>query len=316
MTTSDSTTTETPPVAKASDDSMTHGRTSGFNLKAGLVLTLVLLLVVVAGAGYLIKNNEPLARQLLSWNLQIPVWLLPASVSQNSVETGSGNAQPVSSMQPGDSSTQPDVTGRSAASSSSGAESPGLGNQPETSGSGMGGALLGSSGVSAQPSAPVRPAPQLDPAFRQSIDAIDQLARSLSAVTAGPQKPSLPKADIPKPSASLLAGAQGEAPSPMLEPGVFEKSLQFLQSLVRVQSVQGPDFSAQPKVFYELVNQQIQAQLAAARLALLLGEVALAERELEQTEMLLERHFDKADPKVFQLQAEFSGLRREVASLK
>jgi uncharacterized protein HemX len=102
----------------------------------------------------------------------------------------------------------------------------------------------------------------------------------------------------------------------MLEPGVFEKSLQFLQSLVRVQSVQGPDFSAQPKVFYELVNQQIQAQLAAARLALLLGEVALAERELEQTEMLLERHFDKADPKVFQLQAEFSGLRREVASLK
>ena len=102
----------------------------------------------------------------------------------------------------------------------------------------------------------------------------------------------------------------------MLEPGVFEKSLQFLQSLVRVQSVQGPDFAAQPKVFYELVNQQIQAQLAAARLALLLGEAALAERELEQTEMLLERHFDKADPKVFQLQAEFSGLRREVASLK
>lgn len=316
MTTSDSTTTETPSVAKASDDSMTYGRTSGSNLKAGLVLTLVLLLVVVAGAGYLIKNNEPLARQLLSWNLQIPVWLLPVSVSQNSVETGSGNAQPLSSMQPGDSSSQPDVTGRSAASSSSGAESLGLGNQPETSGSGMGGALLGSSGVSAQPSAPVRPAPQLDPAFRQSIDAIDQLARSLSAVTAGPQKPSLPKADIPKPSASLLAGAQGVAPSPMLEPGVFEKSLQFLQSLVRVQSVQGPDFSAQPKVFYELVNQQIQAQLAAARLALLLGEVALAERELEQTEMLLERHFDKADPKVFQLQAEFSGLRREVASLK
>ncbi|MGA1095252.1 MAG: hypothetical protein ACO3TF_05840 [Burkholderiaceae bacterium] len=316
MTTSDSTTTETPPVAKASDDSMTHGRTSGSNLKASLVLTLVLLLVVVAGAGYLIKNNEPLARQLLSWNLQIPVWLLPVSVSQNSVETGSGNAQPLSSMQPGDSSSQPDVTGRSAASSSSGAESLGLGSQPETSGSGMGGALLGSSGVSAQPSAPVRPAPQLDPAFRQSIHAIDQLARSLSAVTAGPQKPSLPKADIPKPSASLLAGAQGEAPSPMLEPGVFEKSLQFLQSLVRVQSVQGPDFSAQPKVFYELVNQQIQAQLAAARLALLLGEAALAERELEQTEMLLERHFDKADPKVFQLQAEFSGLRREVASLK
>ncbi|MGA0004634.1 MAG: hypothetical protein ACO3FW_03160 [Burkholderiaceae bacterium] len=316
MTTSDSTTTETPSVAKASDDSMTHGRTSGSNLKAGLVLTLVLLLVVVAGAGYLIKNNEPLARQLLSWNLQIPVWLLPVSVSQNSVETGSGNAQPLSSMQAGDSSSQPDVTGRSAASSSSGAESLGLGSQPETSGSGMGGALLGSSGVSAQPSAPVRPAPQLDPAFRQSIHAIDQLARSLSAVTAGPQKPSLPKADIPKPSASLFAGAQGEAPSPMLEPGVFEKSLQFLQSLVRVQSVQGPDFSAQPKVFYELVNQQIQAQLAAARLALLLGEVALAERELEQTEMLLERHFDKADPKVFQLQAEFSGLRREVASLK
>lgn len=316
MTTSDSTTTETPSVAKASDDSMTHGRTSGSNLKAGLVLTLVLLLVVVAGAGYLIKNNEPLARQLLSWNLQIPVWLLPVSVSQNSVETGSGNAQPLSSMQPGDSSSQPDVTGRSAASSSSGAESLGLGSQPETSGSGMGGALLGSSGVSAQPSAPVRPAPQLDPAFRQSIHAIDQLARSLSAVTAGPQKPSLPKADIPKPSASLLAGAQGEPLSPMLEPGVFEKSLQFLQSLVRVQSVQGPDFSAQPKVFYELVNQQIQAQLAAARLALLLGEVALAERELEQTEMLLERHFDKADPKVFQLQAEFSGLRREVASLK
>jgi len=180
----------------------------------------------------------------------------------------------------------------------------------------MGGALLGSTGVSAQPSVPVRPVPQLDPAFRQSIDAIDQLARSLSAVTAGPQKPSLPKADIPKPSASLLAGAQGEAPSQMLEPGVFEKSLQFLQSLVRVQSVQGPDFAAQPKVFYELVNQQIQAQLAAARLALLLGEAALAERELEQTEMLLERHFDKADPKVFQLQAEFSGLRREVASLK
>jgi hypothetical protein len=317
MTTSDSTTTETPPVAKASDNSMTHDRTSGSNLKAGLVLTFVLLLVVVAGAGYLIKNNEPLARQLLSWNLQIPAWLLPDSVSQKSVETGSGNnAQQLSSRQSGDSSSQPDVKGRSDASPLSGAESPSLGNQPEASGSAMGGALLGSTGVSAQPSVPVRPVPQLDPAFRQSIDAIDQLARSLSAVTAGPQKPSLPKADIPKPSASLLAGAQGEAPSPMLEPGVFEKSLQFLQSLVRVQSVQGPDFSAQPKVFYELVNQQIQAQLAAARLALLLGEVALAERELEQTEMLLERHFDKADPKVFQLQAEFSGLRREVASLK
>ena len=351
MTTSDSTTTETPAVPKASDNPKAHGRSSGSNLKAGLVLALVLLLFVVAGAGYLVKNNEPLARQLLSWNLQIPAWLLPASVSQQSVETGSGNAQQLSSRQPGDSSSQADATGTSAASSSSGAESPGLGNQPEASGSAVGGALLGSTGVSAQPSAPVRPLPQLDPAFRQSIDAIDQLARSLSAVTAGPQKPSLPKADIPKPSASLLAGAQGEAPSlgptspdpssvqapatqsassdsassdsasgqplsSMLEPGVFEKSLQFLQSLVRVQSVQGPDFAAQPKVFYELVNQQIQAQLAAARLALLLGEVALAERELEQTEMLLERHFDKADPKVFQLQAEFSGLRRQVASLK
>jgi hypothetical protein len=48
----------------------------------------------------------------------------------------------------------------------------------------------------------------------------------------------------------------------------------------------------------------------------LLGEVAHAGRELEQTELLLERHFDRADPKVFQLQAEFSGLRRQVESLQ
>jgi hypothetical protein len=48
----------------------------------------------------------------------------------------------------------------------------------------------------------------------------------------------------------------------------------------------------------------------------LLGEVSLAGRELEQTELLLERHFDRADPKVFQLQAELSGLRRQVESLQ
>jgi len=121
---------------------------------------------------------------------------------------------------------------------------------------------------------------------------------------------------MPKPSGSLLAGAAEQPDAPMLEPGVFDKSLQFLQSLVRVQTVQGPDLAARPQAFYQLINQQMQAQLAAARLALLLGEVSLAGRELEQTELLLERHFDRADPKVFQLQAELSGLRRQVESLQ
>jgi hypothetical protein len=157
---------------------------------------------------------------------------------------------------------------------------------------------------------------------------------------AGPQKPSLPKAQAPKPSASLLAGAETSAsaitateernlnpidPAPsqsipatpaMLEPGVFEKSLDFLRSLVRVQSVQGPEFAGHSQAFYQLVSQQMQAQLAAVRLALLLGEVSLALRELSQTEILLDRHFDKTDPKVFQLQAEFAGLKRQVESLQ
>jgi len=68
---------------------------------------------------------------------------------------------------------------------------------------------------------------------------------------------------MPKPSGSLLAGAAEQPDAPMLEPGVFDKSLQFLQSLVRVQTVQGPDLAARPQAFYQLINQQMQAQLAA-----------------------------------------------------
>lgn len=317
MTTSD-TPSAAEPTSKASSPSAS-------NLKAVLVLILVLILVLVAGAGYLIKNNEPVARQLLGWNLQLPNWLLPASVSQ-SIST-------------------PDSSGALVSPSSSTAVSreEGAASVQESTASGESVALTGPVESAATPAitqaqgsaftppaAPVRPTPQLDPAFRQSLEAIDRLARSLLVLPAGPQKPSLPGAAVPKPSGSLLAGveeqapnsaastspAQGEPNAQVLEPGVFEKSLQFLQSLVRVQSTQGPDFAAQSQTFYELVRQQMQAQMASARLALLLGEVTLAARELEQTEALLERHFDKADPKVFQLQAEFSGLRRQVESLQ
>jgi hypothetical protein len=323
MTTSDSPTTEKPATATTSDDSRkaspsgsSAGAAStpsatGSNLKAGLVLVLVIVLVLVAGAGFLVKNNETVARQLLSWNVQLPAWLLPASVSQQSVDNGSNTASQSSSGDEGASSQAP-----STGASIGGADSLRPGSPLDASASASGGAVQGSASVAAEPSAPIRPAPQLDPAFRKSLQDIDRLSRSLLALPAGPQKPSLPEAAMPKPSGSLLAGAAEQPDAPMLEPGVFDKSLQFLQSLVRVQTVQGPDFAARPQAFYQLINQQMQAQLAAARLALLLGEVALAGRELEQTELLLERHFDRADPKVFQLQAEFSGLRRQVESLQ
>ena len=323
MTTSDSSTTEKPAAATTSDDSRQASpsgssagaastpSTTGSNLKAVLVLLLVLVLVLVAGAGYLVKNNEAVARELLSWNVQLPAWLLPASVSQQSVDNGSNTASQSSSDNEGASSQAP-----STGTSLGGADSLGPGSPSDPPASALGGATQGSASIAAEPPAPIRPAPQLDPAFRKSLEDIDRLSRSLSALPAGPQKPSLPEAAMPKPSGSLLAGAAEQPDAPMLEPGVFEKSLQFLQSLVRVQTVQGPDLAAQPQAFYQLVSQQMQAQLAAARLALLLGEVAHAGRELEQTEMLLERHFDRADPKVFQLQAEFSGLRRQVESLQ
>ena len=275
------------------------------------MVLLVLVLVLVAGAGYLVKNNETVARELLSWNVQLPAWLLPASVSQQSVDNGSNTASQSSSDNEGASSQAP-----STGTSLGGAGSLGSGSPSDPSASALGGATQGSASIAAQPPAPIRPAPQLDPAFRKALEDIDRLSRSLSALPAGPQKPSLPEAAMPKPSGSLLAGAAQQPNAPMLEPGVFEKSLQFLQSLVRVQTVQGPDLAAQPQAFYQLVSQQMQAQLAAARLALLLGEVVHAGRELEQTELLLERHFDRADPKVFQLQAEFSGLRRQVESLQ
>ncbi len=317
------TTSDTPSAAESTSK---PGSPSASNLKAVLVLVLVLILVLVAGAGYLIKNNEPIARQLLSWNLQLPSWLLPASVSQPT--------------------SRPDSSGSLGSPSSSTAifREGGSASPPESKASGESAALAGpvdsattpartqgQDSAFTPPAEPERPTPQLDPAFRQSLEAIDRLARSLVVLPVGPQKPSLPGAAVPKPSGSLLAGveeqapdsqpastslAQGESNAQVLEPGVFEKSLKFLLSLVRVQSTQGPDFASQSQTFYELVHQQMQAQLAAARLALLLGEVTLAVRELEQTEALLERHFDMADPKVFQMQAEFSGLRRQVESLQ
>ncbi|MEK9812591.1 MAG: hypothetical protein VW440_06060 [Bordetella sp.] len=311
----------------AAESTSEAGSLSAPNLKAVLVLVLVLILGLVAGAAYLIKNNEPVARQLLSWNLELPSWLLPASVSQSTLRPDSSGS--LGSPSSSSTAVSPEEKSASAQESTASGESAALAGPvgsattPATT-QGQGSAFT-------PPSAPVRPTPQLDPAFRQSLEAIDRLVRSLLVLPVGPQKPSLPGVAVPKSSGSLLAGveeqapdaqpastslAQGEPNAQMLEPGVFEKSLQFLQSLLRVQSTQGPDFAAQSQTFYELVRQQMQAQLAAARLALLLGEVTLAERELEQTEALLERHFDKADPKVFQLQAEFSGLRRQVESLQ
>ncbi len=323
MTTFDSSTTKKPAAATTSDETRkaspsgsSAGAAStpsatGSNTKAGLALVLVIVLVLVAGAGFLVKNNEAVARQLLSLNVQLPAWLLPASVSQQSVDNGSNAASQSSSGDEGASSQAP-----STGTSLGGADSLRPGSPLDASASALGGAVQGATSTAAQPPLPIRPAPQLDPAFRKSLQDIDRLSRSLSALPAGPQKPSLPEAAVPKPSGSLLAGAAEQPDAPMLEPGVFDKSLQFLQSLVRVQTVQGPDLAARPQAFYQLINQQMQAQLAAARLALLLGEVSLAGRELEQTELLLERHFDRADPKVFQLQAELSGLRRQVESLQ
>ena len=318
---------------------------AGTSLKAGLVLVLVLLLLLTAGAGYLIKHNEPVARQLLSWNVQLPAWLLPPSLSQSGSDPATGSAALSGS------------SGSTAARTSPSSNSSTLGSDPSSttgsasadtsgpvSGVGVGSGQVASpppsAPVASLPPAPIRPSPQLDPAFRSALNGIDQLARGLFALPAGPQKPSLPKAQTPRPSGSLLAGAEtpasqatavegsNQAPADpaqpqsmtaapaMLEPGVFEKSLDFLSSLVRVQSVQGPEFAAHSQAFYQLVGQQMQAQLAAARLALLLGEVSLALRELSQTETLLDRHFDKTDPKVFQLQAEFAGLKRQVESLQ
>ena len=319
------TTSDKPSAAESTSEA---GSLSASNLKAVLVLVLVLILGLVAGAGYLIKNNEPVARQLLSWNLQLPSWLLPGSVSQSTLRSDSSSllGSPSSSSTAVSREEKSASAQESMASGESAALAGPVGSSATTSAT-----TQGQGSAFTPPAAPVRPTPQLDPAFRQSLEAIDRLARSLLVLPVGPQKPSLPGAAVPKSSGSLLAGveeqapdaqpastslAQGEPNAQMLEPGVFEKSLQFLQSLVRVQSTQGPDFAAQSQTLYELVRQQMQAQLAAARLALLLGEVTLAARELEQTEALLERHFDKADPKVFQLQAEFSGLRRQVESLQ
>jgi uncharacterized protein HemX len=279
---------------------------AGSGWKAGLVLALVFLLLLIAGTGYLIKHNEPVARQLLSWNVQLPAWLLPPTLSQSGSDPATGSAA---------------LAGPSAAQTSPSTNSSTLGSDPsstpgsasaDTSGP-VSGAGVGSGQAASLPPPPIRPSPQLDPAFRAALNAVDQLARGLLALPAGPQKPSLPKVQAPKASGSLLAGVET---SDMLEPGVFEKSLDFLRSLVRVQSVQGPEFAGHSQAFYQLVSQQMQAQLAAVRLALLLGEVSLALRELSQTETLLGRHFDKTDPRVFQLQAEFAGLKRQVESLQ
>jgi hypothetical protein len=299
--------------ASASASASTAAAGSGW--KAGLVLALVFLLLLIAGTGYLIKHNEPVARQLLSWNVQLPAWLLPPSLSQSGSDPATGSAA---------------LAGSSAAQTSPSTNASTLGSDPSStpgpasadtsgpvSGAGVGSGQAASlplpAPVASLPPPPIRPSPQLDPAFRTALNAVDQLARGLLALPAGPQKPSLPKAQAPKASGSLLAGVETPA---MLEPGVFEKSLDFLRSLVRVQSVQGPEFAGHSQAFYQLVSQQMQAQLAAVRLALLLGEVSLALRELSQTETLLDRHFDKTDPRVFQLQAEFAGLKRQVESLQ
>jgi uncharacterized protein HemX len=338
------------PKAAASTNEGVSASTSasaaaaGTSLKAGLVLVLVLLLLLMAGTGYLIKHNEPAARQLLSWNVQLPAWLLPPSLSQSGSDSGTGSAALAGSSSSMDSQTSP--SGSSSTLGSEISSTPGSASADTSgpvSGAGVGFGQSASPPLPApvtSPPPPIRPSPQLDPAFRSALNGIDQLARGLLALPAGPQKPSLPKAQTPRPSGSLLAGAEtpasaatavegsNQAPTDpaqsqsttvapaMLEPGVFEKSLDFLRSLVRVQSVQGPEFAAHSQAFYQLVGQQMQAQLAAARLALLLGEVNLALRELSQTETLLDRHFDKSDPKVFQLQAEFAGLKRQVESLQ
>lgn len=304
------TTSDSSPQEKAA--------AAGSGWKAGLVLALVFLLLLIAGTGYLIKHNEPVARQLLSWNVQLPAWLLPPSLSQSGSDPATGSAA---------------LAGSSAAQTSPSTHSSTLGSDPSStpgsasadtpapvSGAGVSSGQAPSlplpAPVASLPPPPIRPSPQLDPAFRAALNAVDQLARGLLALPAGPQKPSLPKAQAPKASGSLLAGVETVETPAMLEPGVFEKSLDFLRSLVRVQSVQGPEFAGHSQAFYQLVSQQMQAQLAAVRLALLLGEVSLALRELSQTETLLDRHFDKTDPRVFQLQAEFAGLKRQVESLQ
>jgi hypothetical protein len=220
MTTSDSSTTEKPAAATTSDDSRQASpsgsssgasstpSTTGSNLKAVLVLLLVLVLVLVAGAGYLVKNNETVARELLSWNVQPPAWLLPASVSQQPVDNGSNTASQSSSDNEGASSQAP-----STGTSLGGSGSLGPGSPSDPPASALGGAMQGSASIAAEPPAPIRPAPQLDPAFRKALEDIDRLSRSLSALPAGPQSLACPRQPYPNPRVVFLL-AQQSSPMP------------------------------------------------------------------------------------------------------